>query len=100
MAPRPPKFAPRAKHVIYLHMSGGPPQQDLLDYKPWLNELHMQPCPDSLLKNQRFAFIKGHPKMLGSPYKFEKCGETRHLGQRAAAALQGGRGRRRHRPAR
>jgi hypothetical protein len=39
-------------------MSGAPPQLDLFDDKPKLNELHMQPCPESLLKNQRFAFIK------------------------------------------
>ena len=75
-APRPPQFAPRAKHVIYLHMSGGPPQQDLFDYKPKLVEHNMQPCPDELLKNQRFAFIKGHPQLLGSPYKFAKRGES------------------------
>jgi len=36
----------------------------------------MQPCPDELLKNQRFAFIKGHPKLLGSPYKFEQRGQA------------------------
>src|SRR5579859_3223443 len=70
MAARPPHFAPKAKHVIYLHMSGAPPQQDLFDYKPKLVEHNMQPCPDELLKNERFAFIKGHPKLLGSPYKF------------------------------
>src|SRR5215470_9381719 len=64
MAPRPPLFAPKAKSVIYLHMSGAPPQQELFDYKPKLVEHHMQPCPDELLKNQRFAFIKGHPKLL------------------------------------
>ena len=29
-----PHFAPKAKHVIYLHMVGGPPQMDLYDYKP------------------------------------------------------------------
>jgi hypothetical protein len=76
MAVRPPHFAPKAKHVIYLHMSGAPPQQDLFDYKPKLVELHMKPCPDELLKNQRFAFIKGHPRMLGSPYKFQQRGES------------------------
>src|SRR5262249_6122613 len=27
-----------------------------------------------LLKNQRFAFIKGHPKLLGTPYKFQQYG--------------------------
>lgn len=76
LAPRSPHFAPKAKSVIYLHMSGGPPQQDLFDYKPKLAELHMQPCPDEFLKNQRFAFIKGHPKLLGSPYKFAKQGRS------------------------
>ncbi len=76
MAPRPPHFAPKARNVIYLHMSGGPPQQDLFDYKPELVKHHMQPCPDELLKNQRFAFIKGHPKLLGTPYKFERKGQS------------------------
>jgi hypothetical protein len=75
LAPRPPRFAPRAKSVIYLHMSGGPPQQDLFDYKPELVRHNMQPCPDSLLKNQRFAFIKGHPRLLGSPHKFRQHGQ-------------------------
>ncbi len=46
MAPRPPHFAAKAKRVIYLHMSGGPPQQDLFDYKPELVKHHLQPCPD------------------------------------------------------
>ncbi len=76
MAPRPPQFAPKAKRVIYLHMSGGPPQQDLFDEKPALVKHHMQPCPDELLKGQKFAFIKGHPKLLGSPYKFASCGQS------------------------
>ena len=36
LAPRPPHFAAKAKRVIYLHMSGAPPQLDLFDYKPEL----------------------------------------------------------------
>ena len=76
MAPRPPHFPAKAKRVIYLHMSGGPPQQDLFDYKPTLVKHNMQPCPDELLKNQRFAFIKGHPKLLGTPYKFHQRGQS------------------------
>ena len=71
-----PHFAPKAKSVIYLHMSGAPPTLDMFDYKPKLNELHMQPCPESLLKGERFAFIKGVPKMLGSPYKFKQHGQS------------------------
>jgi uncharacterized protein DUF1501 len=76
LAPRKPHFAPKAKSVIYLHMSGAPPTLDLFDYKPKLVELNMQPCPESLLKGQRFAFIRGVPKMLGTPHKFRQCGKN------------------------
>lgn len=76
LAPRQPHFAAKAKRIIYLEMAGAPPQQDLFDYKPTLVKLNMQPCPDELLKNQRFAFIKGHPKLLGSPHKFEQHGQS------------------------
>jgi hypothetical protein len=76
LAPKKPHFAAKAKRVIYLHMSGAPPQQELFDYKPKLVELHMKPCPDDLLKGQRFPFIKGHPNLLGSPYKFRQCGQS------------------------
>ena len=75
-SPAIPRRPAKAKSVIYLHMSGGPPQQDLFDYKPLLNKHHMEPCPEELLKGQRFAFIKGRPKMLGTPYKFARRGES------------------------
>jgi hypothetical protein len=71
-----PHHPPRAKAVIYLHMSGAPPTLDLFDHKPKLNELHMQPCPESLIKGERFAFIKGVPKMLGSQQKFTPRGRS------------------------
>jgi hypothetical protein len=74
MTPRPPHFAPRAKRVIYLHMAGSPPQQDLLDYKPRLNEFHGKQAPASYYEGQRLAFIKGVPTLLGSPYQFEPVG--------------------------
>jgi hypothetical protein len=64
----------KARAVIYLHMSGAPPTLDLFDYKPKLNELNMQDCPESLIKGKRFAFIKGLPKMLGHPHKFKQVG--------------------------
>ena len=34
-----PHFAPKAKRAVYMHMLGGPPQQDLFDYKPALKDL-------------------------------------------------------------
>src|SRR3954467_9319220 len=76
LAPRPAHFAPKAKRVIYLHMSGSPPQHDLYDYKPKLNELNGTPCPQEYIKNERFAFIKGTPKILGSPHKFKQYGKS------------------------
>ena len=73
---RPPHFPPRAKRVIYLHMAGSPPQQDLFDYKPKLNELDGKPCPEELIAKERFAFIKGRPNILGSPYAFARHGAS------------------------
>ncbi|MGE4619119.1 MAG: DUF1501 domain-containing protein [Planctomycetota bacterium] len=71
-----PHFAPKARRVICFHMAGSPPQQDLLDPKPLLKELDGQPCPDHLLEGERFAFIKGHPKILASPYQFHRSGKS------------------------
>lgn len=76
MRARPPHVPGRARRVIYMHMAGSPPQQDLFDYKPRLNELNGQPCPDEFLKKERFAFIKGHPKLLGTPFKFSRHGRS------------------------
>ncbi|MEZ6141359.1 MAG: DUF1501 domain-containing protein [Zavarzinella sp.] len=76
LAPRKPHYPAKAKSVIYLHMSGAPPQQDTFDYKPKLVKLNMKPCPDEFLKDRRFAFIKGHPVLLGTPYKFAQHGQS------------------------
>jgi len=57
-------------------MAGSPSQLDLFDYKPKLTELNGQPCPESLFKKERFAFIKGVPKMLGTPHQFAKHGQS------------------------
>src|SRR5262249_29024737 len=66
-----------ARSIIYLHMAGAPSTLDLFDYKPKLNELNGQPCPESYIRGQQFAFIKsGQPKLLGSPHKFTKYGES------------------------
>ena len=76
LAPKSPHFPAKAKHVISLHMAGAPPQLELFDYKPALQKMNGQPCPESLFKKERFAFIKGVPKMLGTPYKFAKHGRS------------------------
>jgi hypothetical protein len=75
-ASRPPHFAPKAKNVIFLFMAGAPSQLDLLDHKPRLNELNEQNVPESLIQGERFAFIRGVPQLLGSPYRFTRSGES------------------------
>lgn len=43
LKPRAPHFAPKAKRVIFLHMSGGVSHVDSFDYKPRLIADHNQP---------------------------------------------------------
>jgi hypothetical protein len=76
LAPRPSHFPAKAKRVIYLHMAGAPSTLDLFDYKPKLQELNGKPCPDSYIRGQQFAFIKGTPKLLGTPHQFAKHGKS------------------------
>lgn len=67
---------PKAKSIIYLFMAGAPSQLDLFDNKPKLREYSGQPIPESLIKGERFAFIRGTPKLLGSPFKFKRYGNS------------------------
>jgi len=76
LAPRMPMFPARAKRVIYLHMAGAPSQLELFDYKPALQQLDGQDCPQSLLEGKRFAFIRGVPKMLGPQARFRQHGQS------------------------
>jgi hypothetical protein len=76
MAPRAPHYAPKARNVIYLFMAGAPSQLDLFDYKPKLIQYDGQPIPEGLIKGERFAFIKGVPKLLGTPHRFKRCGQS------------------------
>jgi hypothetical protein len=72
-----PNFAPRAKRVIYLFMSGGPSQMDLFDYKPKLNELNGQELPASVRMGQRLTTMSANQSSLplaGSIFKFAQHG--------------------------
>ncbi len=75
-APRASPFAPKAKRVIFLHLSGGPPHLDLFDYKPELVKRDGEPCPDSLLAGKKFAFTSGVPRLLGTPQTFRQRGQS------------------------
>ena len=66
--------SPRARHVIYLQMSGAPPQMDLFDPKPELQARDGELCPEAFLEGRRLAFIRGHPTLLGSQHGFRRAG--------------------------
>lgn len=68
--------APKAKNIIFLFMAGAPSQLDLFDHKPKLNEFDGKPCPEDLIKGERFAFIKGVPNLLGTPHHFKRYGQS------------------------
>ena len=77
LVPRPPHFAPKAKNIIYLFMAGAPTQLDLFDNKPALQKHDGQEIPAEFIpKGERFAFIKGTPRLLGSPFHFKRYGQS------------------------
>ncbi|MDB6111630.1 MAG: hypothetical protein JWR69_3380 [Pedosphaera sp.] len=74
-----PHFAPKAKRIIYLFMSGGPSQMDLFDYKPLLNKLNGQDLPDSVRQGQRLTGMSGNQASLplaGSIFNFAQHGQS------------------------
>ena len=69
---RPPHFAPKAKRVIFLFMSGGPSHVDTFDPKPKLAELNGKPLPIERPKLERTRT----GNLFASPYTFKKHGQS------------------------
>src|SRR5258708_33601285 len=72
MAPRPPQFPARAKRVISLNMAGAPSQVDLFDFKPKLIELHGKAIPQSVVGDQRYAFLKPESPLRGNERQLQQ----------------------------
>ncbi|MBL8816421.1 MAG: DUF1501 domain-containing protein [Planctomyces sp.] len=75
----PTHFPPKVKHVIYLHMVGGPPQMDLYDYKPVMNDWYDKDLPESIRNGQRLTTMtSGQSRFPIAPskYNFEQCGQS------------------------
>jgi len=73
-----PNFAPKAKRVIYLFQSGGPPQMDIFDYKPYLDKVHKKEVPDSIFNGQRLTGMTAGQSsfpVARSIFKFEQVGK-------------------------
>jgi hypothetical protein len=73
LSPQKPHHPATAKRVIFLFMHGGPSQVDTFDYKPKLQEMDGKDLPFQAAKN-----IDATPKLLKSPWKFSRHGETGH----------------------
>src|SRR5262245_63431411 len=72
-------FAPKAKRVIYLFMSGGPSHIDTFDYKPKLKEHFGQDLPVSVRMGQRITGMTSGQKTLPvapTIFKFDQHGKA------------------------
>jgi len=66
LAPKPAHFTPRAKRIVFLHMSGAPSHVDTFDYKPKLQ------ADDGKQVAGRGRF----GRLLGSPFDFKQHGDS------------------------
>lgn len=70
LAPKPPHFPAKAKHVIHLFMNGGPSHIDTFDPKPALQEWAGKEIPNTLPTERKTGAA------FPSPFKFQKYGES------------------------
>ena len=76
--PELPHFAPKAKRVIYMFMSGGPSHIDTFDYKPAIRKIHGQELPDSIRNGQRITTMTSGQKSfpcVAPMFKFKRHGQ-------------------------
>jgi len=71
--PKTPHHTPKAKHVIFLFMNGGPSQVDTFDYKPELAKRDGKPL-DGFDKNTGF-FTEEVGPLMKSPFAFKQHGQ-------------------------
>ncbi len=62
----------RAKHVIFLYMSGGVSQVDSFDPKPLLDREHGKPMPTKIERTQ----FNNNGNIYASPFPFKQHGES------------------------
>ena len=71
MAPKPPHFEAKAKHVIHLFLNGAPSQVDSFDHKPDLAKYHGKPYPGGNLRTERKT-----GSLMKSPFEFAPSGKS------------------------
>jgi len=71
LAPKPPQFPARAKHVIHIYLNGGPSHVDTFDPKPALTNWAERIIPTGNLTTERPTGTA-----LASPFKFQSYGKS------------------------
>ncbi|MBI2928575.1 MAG: DUF1501 domain-containing protein [Verrucomicrobia bacterium] len=71
LAPRPPQFPAKAKHIIHIYLNGGPSQVDTFDPKPLLAKYAEKTIPTGNLTTERPTGAA-----LPSPFKFRQHGQS------------------------
>ena len=72
LKPRRPHFAPKAKRVIFIYISGGPSTIDMFDPKPVLGRFDGKPAPFEI----KGRALNGSQQILASPWAFARHGQT------------------------
>ncbi len=74
-----PHFAPKAKRVIFLFMSGGPSHLESFDYKPYLTDKQGMEFPEKLRGGKALPGMAGSQSyfpLVGPAYKFAQHGQS------------------------
>ena len=74
-----PHFAPKAKRVIFLFMSGGVSQFESFDHKPTLKQRQGEQMPKSVLGGREplgMSNLQSSFPLVGSPFKFSQHGKS------------------------
>jgi hypothetical protein len=70
LAPRPPHFPAKAKHLIHIYLNGGPSQVDTFDPKPLLKKYEGKMLPQGNLTTERKTGTA-----LPTPFRFRQYGD-------------------------
>jgi len=73
LAPKPPHFPAKAKHVVFLFMNGAPSHIDTFDPKPALTKYDGQPYQGKLVVGSNNRPIGN---LMQSPFPFQKYGQS------------------------
>jgi hypothetical protein len=72
LAPKPTHFPPKAKHLLFVFLTGGFSHLDTFDPKPKLQAQHGQPIPAFGLRPDESKPLP----LLASPFQFAPCGQS------------------------